>query len=555
MKKFVVSLLFIGYSFFGIASTCSGPNYYLTEVLANEELKHHIFTCEILSSNLGYTKAIVRDVYRGVPSDTVEIYTGDGSMTGRDIVIAGERWLIISEIGANQKYHTTGCYNLSRRLENRTEACALKDTIKGKRSIDIINQYFELVGNKFSGNINLSTQGNVYAEARFKDGLAHGTWTHFRYNWEMDRLRTFAEMDYKLGKIEGKTYKYLLDEYTKILDYESCTKDGLLQYEIYSQRSFMVYTYPESTTKLVEYTSLNESGDTVKTYTTKYIDFERGKSNWIHYKEGYYFNMRDSTSFSPLAEGEYVSGKKVGVWKYFNKLGKIVDVEEYDYPEINASKTIIYGSRTGPGYKGVLKNGRRVGIWRQYYNSQLDIEFYYNVDSELEWSVNYYNNGSRLHTPYRNDKRHGLEQEIDSQGVVRKHCEYKNGSKNGTYIEYDKEGNIIQESIYKNGRETTVYTTSTNAPKVNGFSHGYNIQMFYGTDQKLYEGEMNMGRNVGKHIRYRKDSSIESISYYPTMQEVEERKNIADPCEQYFTIKREYYDEKGTLIRSGDVGF
>lgn len=549
MKK-ILLLIFYGFNFFlSQASTCVGPKYYLTEILANEEHKHHIFTCEILSTQSGYyTTAIVKDVYRGrVLSDTVKMFTGDGSSFSGERVAAGEEWLIISEKRNDEHYSMRGCYNLSARISNNPKACVEKYTRKGLSYLEVIKKFVQLENIKFTGDIDLISDEYFFAKATFKNGKSSGTWKHYGYRYEMKLQGLVYQIDYKNGKIEGSVLKYYENTNPKLVEYESYTKDGKLQYEIYSQRNSTVYTYPDTTSKQAIYTSLNNSGDTVMSYTTKYIDFQYGRSNGISYKEGNYFNMRDSTSFSPLAEGKYVSGKKVGKWKYFNKNGQVVDSIFYE-ERVNDKLLTIVGEDIGFRNEGKLKKGRRVGRWKQFYDNRLENDFYYNDNHQLQLSVRYYSTGGKLSTPYRKGKKHGLQQQTDSLGVLTQLTEYKNGTKNGNSISFDAEGNITNESIYKNGRETTIYSTSTNAPRVDGFLHGYNIQLAQYKYWKMYEGEFNMGRRVGKHTSYRKDGSISSIAYYPTMKEIEDRSQLENPCEHRLFAKTEYYNKEGKLL-------
>ena len=49
--------------------SCFGPKYSVTEILANEEDAHHVFTCTIIATYCGddgYTSlALVNKIYRG----------------------------------------------------------------------------------------------------------------------------------------------------------------------------------------------------------------------------------------------------------------------------------------------------------------------------------------------------------------------------------------------------------------------------------------------------------------------------------------------------------
>jgi len=344
------------------------------------------------------------------------------------------------------------------------------------------------------------------------------------------------------GTIDGYLLKYQEHVEPKQLNYEKYTKDGRVRYEKKYQRRTDSYTYPDKTNKNVCTIIVSNIGDTLKISNAKYIDYVNEKSSGLWYKEGYFYNMLDSSAYNPLCEGIYYKGAKVGLWKFYNRNGDETYSENYNYPDTSSTNTLIFDDEGRIQNEGKLINGRRIGHWKHFYHGILENELYYNSSNELKLLVRHYRSGGKLMSPYVDGEIDGVQVEIDTNIQVRKYCTFRKGVKNGPCIEFDKEGEIENESNYKNGRETTVFSNSTNAPKINGFSHGYNVQYSLRDGHKMYEGEKNMGYNVGKHIVYNKNEGY-TITYFPKNVE-----KLMNPCNNDMKIKREFYNNQGNLI-------
>lgn len=108
---FIIYLLLSANLSFG---SCFDPKYTLTELLSNEESKHHIFTCKIIATYWGpggyNSLALVNHIYRGNPFDTVYIVTGGNTTAGGSMIIPGTEWLIISDTRDNKHYTATNTF-------------------------------------------------------------------------------------------------------------------------------------------------------------------------------------------------------------------------------------------------------------------------------------------------------------------------------------------------------------------------------------------------------------------------------------------------------------
>ncbi|MFK8058157.1 MAG: toxin-antitoxin system YwqK family antitoxin [Saprospiraceae bacterium] len=167
-------------------------------------------------------------------------------------------------------------------------------------------------------------------------------------------------------------------------------------------------------------------------------------------------------------------------------------------------------------------------------------EFYFDSNDEITLQISHHQSIPVTISPYKNGKRNGRQLWLDSKGRVTKQIEYRAGIKHGERVNYDSLGNVTEVANFKNGRETTLYSTSIFAPKVDGFSKGHHAQSSpNGT--KIWEGEYWMGYLVGEYVNYRPNGSY-SISYYPT-----DHQTILQVCNNDGPIKIESYDKEGQL--------
>ncbi|MBK8621821.1 MAG: hypothetical protein IPN79_08690 [Saprospiraceae bacterium] len=265
-----MKLIYIAVFCFGFcrcAASCFDPEYIITEILANKEDKHHIFTCNVLSTFNGpggyNSLAVVKQVFRGTPVDTVYIVTGGNTTQGGKRIAPGTEWLIISQTEDHLHYAATICHQLSRRIDDNYIECEASDNKEGKNFLSIITQFFQLKKRGFSGRTVLKAQNEIYAEAQFYKGKAHGRWKHYSFSHELNERQPISEFDYVEGLPEGNYIKYMKHATPPIIEFESFKQKGQIQWEKWYGNKTNLYTY---------------SGDTIKNPT---ISFDRNVRRYI----------------------------------------------------------------------------------------------------------------------------------------------------------------------------------------------------------------------------------------------------------------------------------
>ena len=150
-------------------------------------------------------------------------------------------------------------------------------------------------------------------------------------------------------------------------------------------------------------------------------------------------------------QGQLVSGKEDGLWKYYDENGQLKK-------------------------EGYWTNGKHDGVWKEYYgNGNLFIIqnlkngkkegliTYYDIDGKIkqesEWRNDkkngffkfYYSNGElKEHQNWKDDVQNGFYKTYYSNGQLHEHLNYLNGKREGEFMIYDSGGNKTIEGEYKN---------------------------------------------------------------------------------------------------------
>jgi len=135
----------------------------------------------------------------------------------------------------------------------------------------------------------------------------------------------------------------------------------------------------------------------------------------------------------PIVDGERINqythdGKKIGIWEeYYN--GQLMS-------------------------KGLYKNGNRDGIWELYHdNGQLESKGLFKDDlKEGIWEF-YHDNGQLYSkSSFNNGKQDGIWEYYYDNGQLEMRGLYKDDLKDGIWEEYYKNGQLESKSLYKNNR-------------------------------------------------------------------------------------------------------
>lgn len=486
-------------------ASCFGQRFTLSEILANCSDEHSIFTCKIHETYFdqggGYTSiAIIKDVIRGAPLDTVRIVTGGNSTRGGVKIKPGTNWLIISPKRDDLYYTATICHNLSKPLSEEDVGCGYKQKIYGEDFLKVIEEFYTLKREEFSGIHKFYIQDSIIAEGTFRQGVPHGKWRHFDYSRDLEKQQLLFEMEYTNGIPDGTTVRYIRGSHPLIIESEMRTENGkFVSRKIYDNK-FYKYTYPEDGIQSISYYRVNEQGDTIS-ISNSLNHYSLNEQNfYAEYKHGQYYNTIDSSGHNPLCKGLYFRGARVGKWEYYNKKGEIIKQETYEYPESTSNDFVIYQADGSLAISGKLIENIAVGVVKYYFDNHLGSEAYYDLEGQLQSITRYYKNGWIKVTPYKSMKRHGTEFLFSKSGKLLEISNYNSNIKEGIHIKYTEGGDVTYESYFNKGIETTIFRSDGNAPIVDGFSNGYNIQYNHKTGAKMHEGKIWMGYRTGEYL-------------------------------------------------------
>ena len=210
-----------------------------------------------------------------------------------------------------------------------------------------------------------------------------------------------------------------------------------------------------------------------KEYNSDGVEMISG--NWINGKEDGLHTRRDAASGSIIAQGNFVNGKKEG-----HHLEVITDADGNP-------------SRVSKKYVDGVENGTRHTIMN-YDENKTDISNL--TQNEVRSTVNVVNgkkqgeeksystigDGTLTHTGhYKDDKKHGESNSLDSSGGVYRSMNYRDGMKHGKWFD-----NITNQSgHYKDDKKHGIQTSQhfgeiTKTSFVNGERHG--IESVSGVD-------------------------------------------------------------------------
>lgn len=536
--KISLILTFIVLQIFNLNASCFGKKYTLTEILANQDDEHHIFTCRILKtySNGGHVSiAEVVDIYKGNPLDTVRIHTGGNTFAGGTKLKPNTSWIIISKTANRLNYTATICHNLSKPLTESDQGCMHKMSYYGEQYIPIIKEFQEIKKQKYSGYKEFTLNNNVICKAHFMNGIAAGKWVHSKYknNGKEEYIR--YEIEYHMGKIEGETNRYQMKKDSLIHYSKEITINGKISKKS-SKNYFESYNYKDELCKKTTIVLSNTNGDTTQIINHNYYQTSDHQIS-LHYRHGYYINKIKDLPRDSISEGYYYKGAKVGLWEYFNESGAVIKSRTFPYPDTTLSNSTY--KPDGTLHTSWTNEGNIIKL--TVYNKIHTAENYINPIDSTKIRIIYRKNGSKTIERYHNNKLDGRTYSFDSSGKLRYYQDYRQGVKHGYYKLINDTGELSKYYKYENGIESTIIDHSYNAPMIDGFKNGYNIQFSLKDGHRMYEGELWQGYSIGIHYRYQNNQTIKT--YYS-----DDKMALMDNCYTNLTIKKERYNIYGELI-------
>ncbi len=202
------------------------------------------------------------------------------------------------------------------------------------------------------------------------------------------------------------------------------------------------------------------------------------------------------------SSGGYRNGNPVGIHRYYDKEGKIINAEIFnEFGEVVAKGIVDEtGNRNGPWKdfhkngsiksEGVYLNNLRSGKWTFYYpDGKKEQEGNFlrgNFDGTWRW---YYENSNIWREEsYFNGREDGEFIEYDIDGNVISKGDYINGEKEGEW--YYHVGDHIEEGIFQTGLENGIW------------------KHYYLDGALKFEGEYIQGLPEGKHKYYYPNGSV-----------------------------------------------
>jgi len=199
--------------------------------------------------------------------------------------------------------------------------------------------------------------------------------------------------------------------------------------------------------------------------------------------------------FLLYGEGEFVDGKREGLWKTYV-------IEDKTFKKILQQEvSFIRGEKFG-SFKYFFPSGR-LGIEGKYVSGQLEgvIESYY--ESGKLYGTRHYTNGLKVgrHTylhpngklelehTFTNDTLDGLYQRFYPDGSIQESFNYVNGKENGVYKYFYQNGQLWIEKEYNMGLLMNVkgsYDNQGNLREIGTIKDGNGTVNYYTEDGKIY---------------------------------------------------------------------
>ncbi|MEO1262648.1 MAG: hypothetical protein AAFZ15_27830 [Bacteroidota bacterium] len=547
-KSLHISILLLFLIPVALSGSCYSPNYTITELLNYDRDDHHIFSCKILKTFIrGYdyeSIAVVKDRYRGNPQDTIYINSGGSSTAGGEKLIPDSEWLIFSTTDDGLHYSATVCDYLSSQISDGYNThCNRENYSLAAVYIDILEQYKFFEKEKYTGRKKILGKGKLMAEGHFVNGLPDSKWTHYRRGFAKGIKK--SKINYKQGKLHGEYLIYHNGSDHNIMIekrvYHNNLPTTIENYGGYIKK----FEYLSDTKRKITSVFLDSTGTELKQVNQIELDYNNENYRAISFRDGYYFNKhaRDSSQTTPLAEGYYSKGARIGEWKFFDKNGKTIRIELYPQKIEETSVIHQYEEDGQVRLEGIYSENRRQGVWKYYYQGQLVQQKTYDTSGALTSKINYYASGGMEYVPYLNNRKHGQQIVFDQNGSILKIEQFVKGKKEGKSISFNKNGSITEELNYINGRAFSISKINNGGFLKNGYLNGYTTTYNHRTNKKSMEGEYWNGYRTGVWTAYHENGQYVK-QYYPT-----DRDELLNRCSNDLWNRWELYDKDGKLIQ------
>ncbi len=209
-----------------------------------------------------------------------------------------------------------------------------------------------------------------------------------------------------------------------------------------------------------------------------------------------------------VSSGSFIKDKPVGVHRYYNEQGKVIDAK-------------IYNDFNNVMSEGIIdETGSKEGDWKDYYDSgELKAVGTYRDNLQTgRWSFYYKDGKKEQEGSYLRGLYDGLWTWYYENGNVWREESYFNGKEDGVATEYDELGNIITKGEYINGeKEGPWYYKVNDHTEEGSYQTGLRsgIWKYYYEDGVLqFEGNFEQGLAEGKHKYYYPNGILKEERFY-----------------------------------------
>ncbi|MDY6800418.1 MAG: hypothetical protein SVU94_04255 [Bacteroidota bacterium] len=499
-----------------------------------------------------YLFFLVQFVFSQTKSDTVykEYFHGNGQIASKGYLINGK------PEGKWKSYHMSGVRLSIGKWE------------KGK--LDSTWIFFNHTGDtsKIINYLQGKKNGYVYSYYPADDG----------------KIQLQSKELYLNDKRNGKAYHYYRNgKLKKIISFVDDVKNGLAFTFDTDSNIISITRYRNNEVILYEeinrYNEKNEKTGVWKSFYTDGIvkeekEYLNGKLNGIYkiynkdgflisalqYENGELIEKKDSfvsdidvrekfdENENLIFQGSYLNHKPIGIHRYFDKKGNVIQSKLY-----NAYHQLIS--------EGIIElDGKKQGQWIDYYpEGNIKAEGYYKNDKKTgKWIFYFPNERVKQTGTYSNGKLSGSWKWYFKNGQLRKEEFYIYGLPDGESIEYSDSGTVIAKGNYIQGEKEGVWNydigDQTETGKyVMGLKDG-KWKRYYKSNGKLaYEGLFLQGSRDGKHVYYFPNGNIKEIQYYETGQKEKSWSKYDDNGELLLVVQ--YKQDKIHKINGVKIDF
>ena len=363
--------------------------------------------------------------------------------------------------------------------------------------------------------------GEISSEGILLNGQPEGLWKTY---YENGQLKTIGSRSN--SKLQGQWYFYRdNNNIERMITYDNGLKHGLEQ--IFNSEGILniEYTYANNNKngiskhyyingdikKEIPFIENKEEGKGLEFGTDgRIITYLTYKNGYLQYQESINrYNIKGlktgkwieffSNSNRISEEGNYSNGKRNGLFKIYNKRGKLERIETYKNGELqentaseilkikkelgadgkvkaigsyvnnkkqgifreyddngNISSSAIYkeGLKVGEGI--ILRNGLYEGSWKYFYaTGELKAEGeYLNGEKSGIWKYYYLEGNLEQKGNFKKSLASGEWSWYFPNGELKRLEYYRKGREDGESIEYDNKGKIINKGVYLDGLKT-----------------------------------------------------------------------------------------------------